>query len=153
MEDQVAALRGVHKCLKSSGKILFQMGGRGNATEVFVAIEKLLQREEWRPYFEDFTPPYHFHTQREYKAWLLETGFRPVRVDLLTKDMQHHGVEGVKGWLRTTWFPYTDRLPAQLRDAFLSELADTYLMAHPVDANGNIHVKMVRLEVEAYTFK
>ena len=153
VEDQVAALRGVHESLKPGGKILFQMGGRGNAAEVFVAIEKLLQREEWQPYYEDFTPPYHFCARREYKAWLRETGFRPVRVDLLPKDMQHHGVEGFKGWLRTTWFPYTDCLPAQLRAAFLSELAETYLLEHPVDANGNIHVKMVRLEVEAYALK
>jgi trans-aconitate 2-methyltransferase len=153
VEDQVATLRGVHKCLKSGGKILFQMGGCGNAAEVLVAVEKLLQREEWRPYYEDFTPPYHFCAQREYEAWLLETGFRPVRVDLLPKDMRHHGLEGFEGWLRTTWFPYTDRLPVQLRDAFLAELAEKYLLEHPADANGNIHVKMVRLEVEAYALK
>ncbi|MGO9123088.1 MAG: class I SAM-dependent methyltransferase [Desulfomonilaceae bacterium] len=151
VKDQVAVLRGVRKCLKSGGKILFQMGGCGNAADVFVAIEKLLQHVPWRQYYEDFTPPYHFYTPEEYEAWLLETGFRPVRVDLLPKDMQHHGAERFKGWLRTTWFPYTERLPVELRDTFLSELVETYLMAHPVDANGNTHVKMVRLEVEAYT--
>ncbi len=125
------------------------MGGCGNAAEVFVVIEKLWQNVHWRKYFRGFIPPYHFCGPLEYEAWLFETGFHPVRVDLLPKDMQHHGAEGFKGWLRTTWFPYTDRLPVELRDVFISELVETYLTAHPVDTNGDIHVKMVRLEVEA----
>ena len=53
------------------------------------------------------------------------------------------------GWLRTTWFPYTDRLPAELRDAFLDDVAAAYAAAHPPDADGVIRVRMVRLEVEA----
>jgi len=61
-----------------------------------------------------------------------------------------HGAQRFKGWLRTTWFPYTDRLPVELRDAFLAEVVETYTMANPFDALGRTHVKMVRLEVEAY---
>ena len=55
------------------------------------------------------------------------------------------------GWLRTTWFPYTDCLPVNQRHAFLTEVVETYTVANPFDALGHIHVKMVRLEVEAYT--
>lgn len=54
------------------------------------------------------------------------------------------------GWLRTTWFPYADRLPVELRDVFLSEVVAAYIDAYPIDALGNTHVRMVRLEVEAY---
>ena len=149
VRDHIAVLRSVHACLKSGGRILFQMGGRGNAAEVFRAIEKVLQHHRWRRYYEVFTPPYHFYGPEEYTAWLLETGFRPARVELVPKDMQHVGTEGLKGWLRTTWFPYIDRLPIELRDAFLAEMVEMYTVAHPIDALGNIHVKMVRLEVEA----
>jgi trans-aconitate 2-methyltransferase len=41
-------------------------------------------------------------------------------------------------------------LPVRLRDAFLAEVVAAYMAAHPVDARGNTHVKMVRLEVEAH---
>ena len=153
VENHIAVLRGVHACLKSGGKILFQMGGCGNATEVFGAIKKILQHPRWQRYYEDFTPPYHFYGPEEYEAWLLESCFRPVRVELVPKDMQHHGAEGLMGWLRTTWFPYTDRLPVELRDAFLTEVVEAYTAAHPIDALGNTHVKMVRLEVEAYALR
>jgi trans-aconitate 2-methyltransferase len=150
VKNHVAVLRGVRACLKSGGKILFQMGGRGNAAEVFDAIEKVLHHPRWRCYYEDFMPPYHFYGPEEYEAWLLENGFRPIRLELVLKDMQHQGTEGLMGWLRTTWFPYTDRLPVELRNAFLAEVIEAYTAVHPINALGDIHVKMVRLEVEAY---
>ena len=64
--------------------------------------------------------------------------------------MQHDSKEGLLGWLRTTWFPYTDRLPVELRDTFLEEVVETYTATHPMSVHGDTHVKMVRLEVEAY---
>jgi hypothetical protein len=45
--------------------------------------------------------------------------------------------------------PHTERLPPNLRDPFLAEIADAYLRGHPSDHEGMIHVKMARLEVEA----
>lgn len=149
VKDHTAVLRGVHTCIKPGGKILLQMGGCGNAADVTDAIESVLHHPRWDRYFGDFTPPYHFYGPEEYGGWLLESGFHPVRAELVSKDMQHHGVEGLLGWLRTTWFPYTDCLPVELSDAFLAEVIETYTAAHPIDVLGNTHVKMIRLEIEA----
>jgi trans-aconitate methyltransferase len=152
VKDHITVLRGVHSCLKSGGKILFQMGGHGNAAEVFNAIQEIIERPGWKQYFEVFVPPYYFYKPEDYETWLPECGFSSARVELIPKDMQHDRAKGLTGWLRTTWFPYTDCLPVELRDAFLGELAETYTATHPADALGNTHVKMVRLEVEAYVF-
>ena len=89
-------------------------------------------------------------TLAEYHDWPPQTSFHPVRVELIPKDMQQPSTEGLLGWLRTTWFPYTDRLPAEEREPFLGEVVATYLAAHPVDNAGRTHVTMVRLEVEAH---
>ena len=150
VKDQSAVLRGLHSCLKTGGRILFQMGGRGNAVEVFDTVQQIIHRHSWQQYFKGFKPPYHFYGTEEYMAWLMENSFRPLRVELIPKDMQHKGAEGLRGWMRTTWFPYTDRLPVELREAFLGEAVETYLTAHPIDSFGNTHINMVRLEVEAY---
>lgn len=150
IEDQTSVLRGVHSCLRPGGKILFQMGGRGNATEVFNVIHRVLQDPRWQPYYVNFTLPYHFYGPEDYEACLLESRFHPVRVELMPKDMRSQGTEALMGWLRTTWFPYTDPLPIELRDTFLAEVVETYTMTYPVDALGDTHVKLVRLEVEAY---
>jgi trans-aconitate 2-methyltransferase len=51
--------------------------------------------------------------------------------------------------MRTTWLPYTDRLPIDRRQAFVDQAVAQYLRARPVDDRGCTHMKMVRLEVEA----
>lgn len=148
VKDQPAMLRHVHACLKTGGKVLFQMGGRGNAAGIFDVMQRITGHPRWQQYYENFKPPYHFYGPDEYKVWLMENGFTSSRIELLPKDMQNAGVEGLKGWLRTTWFPYTERLPIGLREAFLEEVVGIYLISHPVDGLGNTHVDMVRLEVE-----
>ena len=147
--DHPAVLRGVRNSLREGGSILFQMGGRGNAAELFGVLQSLLDSPRWSPFFAGFQAPYHFHGTEEYERWLPQGGFRPRRIELIAKVMQHPGREGLKGWLRTTWFPYTDRLPAELREEFLEELVAAYLLVRPLDAAGNTQVRMVRLEVEA----
>lgn len=148
IEDHKKVLRSVRSCLKDNGRILFQMGGRGNAAEVFNAIELIIKKPRWADYFENFKMPYYFYGPDDYKIWLSENEFNPVRVELIPKDMQHNQ-DGLLGWLRTTWFPYTDCLPAELRDDFLGDVIKAYTDVHPVDASGNTHVKMMRLEVVA----
>jgi trans-aconitate methyltransferase len=147
--DHEAMLRGVRACLRPGGRLLFQMGGRGNAAEVRAVVDELVARPQWRSHFEDFPSPYNFCGPDEYDVWLPRAGFQVARVELIAKDMRHAGRAALVGWLRTTWFPYTDRLPADLRETFLDELAAAYLAAHPADEHGVIHVRMVRLEVEA----
>ena len=53
------------------------------------------------------------------------------------------------GWIRTTWLPYTGRVPEELRDEFIDRIAARYLERVPLDGDGKAHVDMVRLEVEA----
>ncbi|MBU4293929.1 MAG: SAM-dependent methyltransferase, partial [Actinobacteria bacterium] len=70
-------------------------------------------------------------------------------IKLINKDMTHKDKDGLKGWIRTTWFPYTNRVPENLRNLFIDEIINNYIEKHSLDANGCTHVKMVRLEVMA----
>lgn len=149
VKDHLAVLRGIRACLKEGGKVLLQMGGRGNAADVFNTIETVMQYPQWEQYYRKFELPYYFYGSGEYEEWLRETGFRPMSIELVSKDMQHRGADGLSGGLRTTWFPYTDRLPVELRDTFLADVVAAYTAVHPLDVHGNTHVKMIRLEVEA----
>ena len=150
VKNHTAVLRGVHSCLKPKGRILFQMGGRGNVDEVFNSVQSVQKSPACLEYFKNFVPPYYFYGTEDYEIWLSENDFMPVRLELISKDVNYSGKENFKGWLRTTWFPYTDCLPESLREAFLAEVVGNYIINHPADKFGNIHVKMVRLEVEAY---
>jgi len=149
IQDHRAVLRGVRTALRREGRLLFQMGGRGNADDVLAVVQGLTRAPAWSAYFVGFRSPYHFYGVEEYRAWLPALGFDIVRLELIPKDMRHNNPDGLKGWLRTTWFPYTDCLPVERREPFLDALVAAYLAEHPVDQEGGTHVRMVRLEVEA----
>jgi trans-aconitate methyltransferase len=149
VRDHRTVLAGVRRSLRPGGRLLFQMGGRGNAAEIMRCAADVTQLPAWRDYFQGFVPPYAFYGPDDYEQWLAEAGLTLVRAELIPKDMVHQGAAGVEGWIRTTWQPYTSRVPEADRPRFIADVAARYLEAHPADEAGLAHVGMVRLEVEA----
>jgi trans-aconitate 2-methyltransferase len=147
--DQKAVLKGVHRSLKPQGRVLFQMAGKGNAKAVLDLFDELLVLRKWKRYFEGFTFPYAFLDPTEYRALLASTGLKAVRVERFPREMKFPNAEGLAGWVRTTWLPFTERIPAEMRGDFVKEIVDRYLAGHPAAVDGTIHLGMVRLEVEA----
>ncbi len=142
-------LEGLYRSLKPKGRVVLEMGGKGNAEDVVSVLRDLQQSQVWRQYFSDFEFPYGFHGSYEYSQWLKESSLEPERVELIQKDMEHDGESGLAGWIRTTWMPFTERIPEDQRDQFINELVSAYIQQVPLDTKGKAHVAMVRLEVEA----
>lgn len=149
ISDHRPVLAGIYQSLSSRGRILFQMGGRGNARAIFHAFDEVASQPRWMSYFHGFSMPYAFFSPEEYQSLLTDAGFAVKRVELIPKDMVQKGRDGLAGWMRTTWHPVLERVPEDLREEFIAELIDDFLMANPLDKNGDAHVQMVRLEVEA----
>jgi trans-aconitate methyltransferase len=147
--DQSTVLSCVEKCLKNGGKLLFQMAGKGNAQNILNILDEMLPVEPWKQYFVGFKFPYGFFDPKEYTVFLQKAGLKPLRVELFPKDMKQVGAEGLAGWVRTTWLPFTEKLPNDLKGRFVDELVARYIQKHPLDAENNVHVGMMRLEVEA----
>jgi len=149
VDDQRAFLQGASGHLRGGGRVVTSCGGAGNAGAIITTLNELQISPRWRRYFEGFIFPYYFHSPAEYAPWLAEAGLVATRCELVEKDMVHEDPEGLAGWVRTTWMPYTLRLPEELRESFIDELLSRYLQKNPVDSSGRTHVRMVRLEVEA----
>ncbi len=94
--------------------------------------------------------PYGFYNAEEYTAFIKQAGLLAERVELFPKDMKFDGAEGLAGWVRTTWLPFTDRIPVELRPKFVELIVDRYIERHPMDNEGVVHVGMMRIEVEAH---
>jgi len=149
IRDHLPVLRGVKDSLVPGGHFLMQCGGRGNAAGLLSITEEMISEPPWQKYFEGFCFPYNFYGPEEYRKWLLQAGLLPRRVELVPKDMVHKGSAGLEGIIRTTWLPYTERLPHDLQNSFVKEVAARYLEKCPLDENGQAHVQMMRLQVEA----
>jgi trans-aconitate 2-methyltransferase len=147
--DQQAVLTGVKESLDKHGRLVFQMAGKGNAQDIIDVVEEMISEEDCKPYFRNFTFPYGFYGPEEYKKWLVEAGFKAERVELIHKEMKLPGIGGLIGWIRTTWLPFTERIPPEFRDNFIGEIADRYIQAFPMDKDEAVHIKMMRLEVQA----
>lgn len=149
VKDHQKVLKNVDNALKHTGRILFQMGGKGNAAEIVEIVENLIHSSDWSIYFDNFSFPYGFYSDEEYYVWLRDTSLKPTNIQLIPKDMVQKGREGLAGWLRTTWLPHLNRLPEEKRTKFIDSILDLYIPSHPLDLDGNLHVNMIRLEVSA----
>jgi len=149
IRDHKPVLAGIERSLKPGGRILLQMGGKGNAAAILSVVEELMVGDEWREYFTNFQFSYGFYGPEEYTKWINEAGLLPVRVELIPKVMSYDHRDGLAGWVRTTWLPYIERVPDEKKEEFITTLVDRYIMRNRSDNEDNIHVHMMRLEVEA----
>ena len=147
--DHGPVLAGIARALASGGRMIVQMGGKGNAAQIYDALDALLAEPGWSRYFRGFSFRYGFFSPEEYRPWLEAAGLLPVRVELIPKEMVYLTRDGFCGWFRSTWLPYLERVPEARRSEFVEALADRLLALYPSDPDGSIHVKMMRLEVEA----
>jgi ubiquinone/menaquinone biosynthesis C-methylase UbiE len=86
--DQRPVLKGVQRSLKTGGRLLFQMGGKGNAHVVLAILDELQREDRWGKFFRGFAFPYGFYSSEQYTFWLRDAGLNPERVELLPKDMK-----------------------------------------------------------------
>jgi trans-aconitate 2-methyltransferase len=149
VEDHPAFLRGASAGLRSGGRLVVSCGGRGNAQDVFAALRAEMRLKRWREFFRKMEAPYFFHAPEEYEKWLPRFGFKTRSVRLADKDMIFDEREKFAGWFRTTWLPYTQRVPENLRGEFIAAVVNRYVARHPPDDAGRVHVRMVRLEIDA----
>jgi len=149
LKDHKPVIKGMLKSLKQGGRILLQMGGEDNAAEIVNVLSELQTERKWHSYFNEFNFPFYFPGTNEYKALLLDYGFTINRIELIPKKMAHGGIEALKGWIRTTWLPYTERVPEEERERFIDVVSKKYIERYSANSKGIINVQMVRLEVEA----
>jgi trans-aconitate methyltransferase len=149
VDNHPAFLRGASACLRPGGRLVVSCGGKGNAQDVFVALRPEMRLKQWCKFFRKLPKPYFFHRPADYEKWLPRFGFKTHTVKLSPKDAVYPGCERFAAWFRTTWLPYTQRVPEDLREKFIAGVVDRYLAKHPPDAEGRVRVRMVRLEIDA----
>ena len=142
-------LRAAAGLLKPGGRLIVSCGGKGNAHDVYLALRPEMRRQRWREFFRRMPAPYFFHSPADYEKWLPQHGFKVNTLKLAPKDATYPGPDGFATWLRITWIPYVQRLPESMREEFIAAVTRRYLAKHPPDTANRVHVRMVRLEIDA----
>lgn len=149
IDDHERVLLGMFQSLKPGGKILLQMGAQHGVRAFMDTLEQVMALPQWRDFFIGFQCPYNFKSVADYQTLLPAAGFAIERLELIEKYAAHQNAEAFMGWIRTTWMPYTERVPEFQRQQFIDAIVAQYLQANPAKRDGRVAVSMVRLEVEA----
>jgi trans-aconitate 2-methyltransferase len=149
VDDHEAILSGAATALKSGGRLVVSCGGKGNAHDVFLALRPEMRLKRWCEFFRKMPMPYFFYAPGDYEKWLPKSGFKINQLKLTPKDAVYPGADGFATWLRTTWLPFVQRVPEEVREEFIRAVTQRYVAKHPPDQSGQVHVRMVRLEINA----
>jgi len=149
IKDHQPVLQGLYRSLKPGAGVLMQMGALSGAYGLVKPAAEVILSSEYAGYFQKFDHQFSSYSADEYSQLLEKNGLRPIRVEILKKLMRHRGVAALKGFMRTTWMPYTDRVPEEKRESFIDAIIQGYLREHPAGKGGIIEIPSTRLEIEA----
>jgi trans-aconitate methyltransferase len=144
---QMDALERFEKALKPGGKLWIQMP-TGLPQAMQQALDQTVSKERWQKVFVGFTAPWRFYQPDEYGALLVKAHLTPICLEVTQTHERFPSRAAFHGFLKQ-WFPYLRPLPAEQKEAFLTDLLDNYLRLLPPDDEGRVSFIVDRLEVQA----
>ena len=144
--DKDNAIDNIYKALRPGGRLVLEMGGKGNVEEIVVATRRALTRHGY--YGNAATQLWYFPSLSEYTTLLEKRGFRvrfAAHFDRPTelKDTR----DGIKDFLKMFGNAFFNNIPENEIDTVLGEIQD---MVRPTNyRNGNWYGNYKRLRIAA----
>lgn len=136
-----AALR---RALRPGGRLVAQCGGAGNVAGVYAAARTVGDRGPYTPYLAGWDGPWNFSTPEDAVTRLRAAGFTDVVAALVERPVQPE--EPLEYLATIVLGSHLERLPAELRDGYVTEVAAALRAADPA---GVVRIDYVRLNLDA----
>ncbi len=116
-------LDSITRCLKPGGRIVAEMGGKGNIEGVVSALRRALSNTLGHPRNE--VDPWYFPTIGEYARLLEARGFEVSFASHFSRPTpQQEGEEGLRDWIRMFCSDFLSGLDAKVEDRVLTLVED-----------------------------
>ena len=119
MRDPDAVIDGVWRALRSGGRFVGELGGRGNVAQI---IEALCAALEERGIDAMAAFPWYFPDPQEYAGRLEKRGFEVDAIELFERPTPLPG--DMAGWLETFAESFLNLVPAEQRPALTAEVME-----------------------------
>jgi trans-aconitate 2-methyltransferase len=119
--DHENLFRRLSAALRPGGRLVAQCGGSGNVASLTRVIAEVAAQPRFASHFADMKPMLNFATAEDTEALLAEIGFVDVRCWLQAKNVTP--AEPLPFLATVTLGPQLERLPEELKDPFVDEVA------------------------------
>ena len=137
--DHGNLFRRLHAALRPGGRLVAQCGGHGNVASLVAVIAEVAAQPRYAEHFAGMQSGLNFATPEDTEARLRAAGFEDVRCWLQRKDTRP--AEPIAFLATVNLGPQLERLPDELKDPFVAEVAEG--MGEP------LVLDYVRLNIEA----
>ena len=122
--EQDVLFQNVMRSLKAGGRLLAQMGGKGNLRRLLGRAEALAREPEFRSYFGDWARPNVYPDEEEMGRRLEAIGFAEIQLDHFPEPTTFSDAAAFREFITTVIFRLDlQRLPdAQMRQHFIDRL-------------------------------
>jgi trans-aconitate methyltransferase len=143
--DKETAIDHIYHALRPGGRLVLEMGGKGNVEEILVATRKVLTRHKY--YRNAATQPWYFPSLAEYTTLLEKRGFRIQFAAHFDRPTQLQDMDnGIKDWIRMFGSAFFKDIPNTDIDTILEEIQDTLKPTHYKNHTWFADYKRLRLE-------
>ena len=133
----------IYHHLKPGGRLVLEMGGKGNVADVTEAMEKAIKARGY-----EYKPFWYFPSVGEYTSLLEEYDFRVNQVSYFDRETELADAEnGVVEWLQMFGSHFFETVPEKDRLPILQEVQESLRATNFRD--GKWHLKYVRLRIRA----
>jgi trans-aconitate methyltransferase len=140
-KEQVAAR--IYQHLKPGGRLILEMGAKGNVNSLLLALEKAMQQHGYQ-----YKPFWYFPSVGEYTTILEQYGFRVHQAHYFDRTTELADPEnGIIDWFEMFGDHFFENVPAAARQAILEQAQEELRPA--CFRNGKWYADYVRLRIAA----
>ncbi|MBV7531232.1 class I SAM-dependent methyltransferase [Chitinophaga sp. sic0106] len=143
VREKEKAIERMYTHLKKGGRLILEMGGKGNVESILRELEYVMQEKGYT-----YQPFWYFPSPAEYTTLLEKAGFTVEKVQYYERPTKLSNPEhGIITWLEMFGDHFFTGVPAHIRSAILREVQEQ--LAPALTREGNLYADYVRLRVAA----
>lgn len=131
----------IHHHLVPGGRLVLEMGGKGNVDDILGALDKVMKKHGYT-----YKPFWYFPSVGEYTSLLEEYDFRVNQVQYFDRETEL-AENGIIEWLRMFGDHFFEEVPEADQQIILEEVQESLRATN--FRNGKWYTKYVRLRVKA----